>query len=625
MASVWGELKRRNVVKVAVAYAIVGWILVEVSSVLGPALSLPDWATSFVAFLLILGFPIAMLLTWAYELTPEGMKKTKTVPLSESITKVTGRKLDFVIIGVLAIAVAFFAVDRFVLDTSGPFAGADIDPASLDVVLDEPPSTAAELTPAIAEEAQREVLPNSVAVLPFRNDSPDPDNAYYASGIHEEILNHLVKLSALSVIARTSVEQYRNTEKSIPEIARELNVETVMEGSLRYDSGRIRITVQLNDGITGAHLWSETYTRDFDDIFAIESDVAMNVANAVGAEFSLEEQASIEKLPTNSPEAYDLYVKAGQIGGDVGLAYLDQAIELDPNFAEAYARRAGAKLIRLQNDLRPGETIADRLDQEVPIRRDLERALALDPGVGQAYAELAYLHERNWRGAEAQEVYERALQLLPNDVTLMRNFARFKAWTEQQPEEAISLATRATELAPNSGAAYRNLGNVHDLLGNRDEAYSAFYKALSISSPGRVAFQIAFAHGEVSRGNSAEAQSALRLVEPLALDSDNIVFLATVAYLYSKLGMRDDVARVLVEFDERAADRTIASSSRVLVNLARGDEERALQWLTTAAEDREVYLGQNFIMRIKFNVWEDPVLDRPEFVKLREQLGFTDL
>jgi len=129
----------------------------------------------------------------------------------------------------------------------------------------------------------------------------------------------------------------------------------------------------------------------------------------------------------------------------------------------------------------------------------------------------------------------------------------------------------------------------------------------------------------VSRGNSAEAQSAVRLVEPLALDSDNIVFLATVAYLYSKLGMRDDVARVLVEFDERAADRTIASSSRVLVNLAKGDEERALQWLTTAAEDREVYLGQNFIMRIKFNVWEDPVLDRPEFVKLREQLGFTDL
>ncbi len=624
MASVWGELKRRNVVKVAVAYAIVGWILVEVSSVMGPALNLPDWATSLVAFFLILGFPVALLLSWAYELTPDGMTRTKSVPLSESITKVTGRKLDFVIIGLLVLAVGFMFVDNY-LPESGPFAGAEIDPASLEVELDEPPSIAAEPLPAIEEEAQREVLPNSVAVLPFRNDSPDPNNAYYASGIHEEILNHLVKLSALSVIARTSVEQYRNTEKSIPEIASELNVETVMEGSLRYDSGRIRITVQLNDGITGTHLWSETYTRDFDDIFAIESDVAMNVANAVGAEFSLEEQASIEKIPTNSPEAYDLYVKAGQIRGDVGLAYLDQAIELDPNFAEAYARRAGANVIRLQNDLRPGETIAERLEQEVPIRRDLEQALVLDPGVGQAYEWLAYLHERNWRGAEAQDVYERALQLLPNDVTVMRNFARFKAWTEQQPEEAIRLATRATELAPNSAAAYRYLGNVHDLLGNRDEAYSVFYKALSISPPGGVPYQMAVARAEMSRGNSAEAQSALRLAEPLALDADNIVYLAAVAYLYSKLGMRDDAARVLAEFDEREADRTIASASRILVNLARGDEERALQWLTTAAEDREVYLGQNNIMRIKFNVYEDPVLDRPEFVELREQLGFTDL
>ena len=138
MASVWGELKRRNVVKVAVAYAIVGWLLVEVSSTVFPVLQIPDWAIAFVTMLLILGFPVALILSWAYELTPDGMERTKAVPMSESITKVTGRKLDFVIIGVLAIAVAFFAVERFVLDTAGPFAGADIDPASLEVVLDEP-------------------------------------------------------------------------------------------------------------------------------------------------------------------------------------------------------------------------------------------------------------------------------------------------------------------------------------------------------------------------------------------------------------------------------------------------------------------------------------------------------
>ncbi len=138
MASVWGELKRRNVVKVAVAYAIVGWLLIEVTSTVFPLVQLPDWTATFVAMLILVGFPIALILSWAYELTPDGMERTNSVPISDSITKVTGRKLDFVIIGVLTIAVALFAVDRFLLNTAGPFAGADIDPASLDVVLDEP-------------------------------------------------------------------------------------------------------------------------------------------------------------------------------------------------------------------------------------------------------------------------------------------------------------------------------------------------------------------------------------------------------------------------------------------------------------------------------------------------------
>ncbi len=169
MASVWGELKRRNVVKVAVAYAIVGWLLVEVSSTVFPVLQIPDWAVAFVTMLLILGFPVALILSWAYELTPDGMERTKGVPLSDSITKVTGRTLDFVIIGLMAVGIVFLVVENYVLDTAGPFAGANIDPASLEVVLDAPPTAVAEPTPSVSVEEQREVLPNSVAVLPFEN------------------------------------------------------------------------------------------------------------------------------------------------------------------------------------------------------------------------------------------------------------------------------------------------------------------------------------------------------------------------------------------------------------------------------------------------------------------------
>ena len=185
-------------------------------------------------------------------------------------------KLNFIVIGVLVLAVAFLLIERYVL-------------------VDEPSDETIEPISTNLEEQQRNVLPNSVAVIPFENFSPDPDHAYFAAGIHEEILNQLAKVSALNVIARTSVLQYANTEKSVIEIASEMNVETVMEGSVRYADGLVRITTQLNDGFTGAHLWSETYTHDLGDIFAIQSDVAMNIANA------LEERESIEKVPTNSP------------------------------------------------------------------------------------------------------------------------------------------------------------------------------------------------------------------------------------------------------------------------------------------------------------------------------------
>ncbi len=274
-----GELKRRNVVRVAVAYAIVGWLLIEVSTTVLPLFEAPDWIAQVFAFFVILGFPLSLILSWAYELTPEGIKLERDVVAGERITHVTGRKLDFAIIGALVLALGFVVYNY----ESGD------------------------------DEVAVSVLPNSVAVLPFENLSPDPDEAYFATGLHDEILSQLAKLSNLSVISRTSMLRYADSDLSIPEIARELNVGTVMEGSVRYADDRVRITTQLIDAATDEHLWSETYEREFSDIFAIESDIAMNVANALQAEFSLEEQQRIEEIPTDSPEAYALYLRATTI------------------------------------------------------------------------------------------------------------------------------------------------------------------------------------------------------------------------------------------------------------------------------------------------------------------------
>ena len=571
------------------AYAIVGWLLIEVSSVIAPALNLPDWAISLVVFFVILGFPLALILSWAYELTPDGMKKSHEVEAKESISQTTGRKLDFAIIGALVLALGF-VVYNYVLEDGEEPAG---------------------------------VLPNSVAVLPFENLSPDPDNAYFAAGMHEEILNQLVTLRNLSVISRTSVVRYADSGLSIPEIANELNVQTIMEGSVRYAGNRVRIAAQLIDAETDEHLWSDVYERDLTDVFGIQSDIAMNVANALAAEFSLEEQERIERIPTDSPEAYDLYVKAGQVGIEVGLAYLDQAIDLDPDFALAYVRRGWYRSFGLVSDLRPGETLADRRAQESSARQDLEKAVELDPDTGLAYAVLANIHVRNWRGAEAQSVYERALRLLPNDVSVLQSYVLFRGRTDHA-EEAIGLATRAIELAPNEAEPLRVLAQAHEFAGNLDEASDAYRRVISMV-PGDTRTQGNVARMELLLGHSVDAEKEYRLFEPLALNNRNSTQLANLAYGYARLELEDDAARALAEFDERAADRTLASAAWIIASLARGDEQQALSWLNRAVEEREVWLGQGIILRIKANTIQDPVLEKPQFAELREQLGFTDL
>ncbi len=577
MASVWGELRRRNVVKVAVAYAIVGWLLIEVSSTVLPIFEAPDWIVQVFAFFVILGFPLALVLSWAYEITPDGMKRSHEVEATESITHVTGRKLDFAIIGALVLALGF-VVYNYVLEDSEVAVG---------------------------------VLPNSIAVLPFRNDSPDPDNAYYASGIHEEILNHLVKLSALSVIARTSVEQYANTEKSIPEIASELNVETVMEGSVRYAGGQIRITTQLNDGVTGAHLWSETYTRDFDDIFAIESDVAMNVANAVGAEFSLQEQASIEQIPTESPAAYALYLQALGDAPLAALNFLDRALELDPEFAEAY----GLKALRIINRGRVDPALEP--DRVRRAQEAAEQALALDPNLASAHAALAALHTLNWRWAEAERAFERAYQSNPSDTDVLAAYGSFRRDVGQYAE-AVRLFERAAELNPN--ASQTQLGISHRYAKNYDAAATAFRQAIDLNSANAAAYTH-LALTEISRGNSDEALRQLSTGEQLWGDSIPSTRLAQTALGYAHLNRPQEVERIfdVLQERDRANDDSVGNDSWTMTYLALGDYEQALQYLEALVSESA---GGEWLMgQVKANDLSDPVLEEPRWQEIRDRLG----
>jgi len=582
LTSFFGELRRRNVVKVAVAYAIVGWVLIEVSATVLPIFEAPDWIVQVFTFFVILGFPLALILSWAYEITPEGVKLERNVAAGESITHVTGRKLDFAIIGALVLALGFVVYNYVLEDTDGR-------------------------------------LPNSVAVLPFENMSVDPEEAFYASGIHEEILNQLVKLSALNVIARTSMQQYANTEKTIPEIARELNVETVMEGSVRYAGGQIRITAQLNDGITGAHLWSETYTRDFEDIFAIESDVAMSVANAVGAEFSLAEQARLEKIPTDSLEAYRLYLLANQTGGSLRREYLDQAIQADPNFAQAYVRRALHNVNELRFDRREENYAGRRAVLEARVLQDLDRARMLDSNLGSGYSILGLMHSLNWRGIEARDAFQRSYELSPNNAGALVLYADFLSWTGQH-ERALELAQRALELDP--ATSQSALGEIFEYAKDRDSAYAAWKKRLEVA-PGDARALSHLGILEIVFDYRVEAEKTLRLAELAGGDSP--IYLPTVIYGYGRLGLHEDVERLGTHFERMTADQRLGAGQKAFSSLARGDLEEAFSLLKAAAEDKEPYDSNVILMRFKLNVFDDPILEHSEFVEIREKLGFTDL
>jgi len=558
MTSFFGELKRRNVVKVAVAYAIVGWVLIEVTTTVLPTFEAPAWVLQTITFVIILGFPLAVVLSWIFDLTPEGLERTGPVPVSGRVAKSSERKLDFAIIGALVLALGF-VVYNYVLEDRGAVA----------------------------------VLPNSVAVLPFENLSLDPEDAFFASGIHEETLNQLAKLRNLSVISRTSMLRYADSDLSIPEIAEELNVQTVMEGSVRYAADRVRITAQLIDAATDEHLWSEVYERDFADIFAIQSDIAMNIANALEAEFSLEEQESIEKIPTRSVAAYELYLQAtatgldGRIAIDTAHSLLDRAIELDPEFALAYARRAGLYQNREAID-------------------DAQKALSLDPNLPSAHLVLSLSDVLGWRWSEGRERLERALELAPNAPQVLIQYAWVNAISGQH-DEAMRDAQRALALDPNDpGGIVHLFASYVYLLAGRDSEAQRIFREANEQNPTSYLFYAWLSR--MLRGNPSEAEElALKAVEYYLEGGAGRHY---VTYSLALAGLQDEAVRFSPDVDAPGP-----AGLRMMRALAHGDQQRALDVLNRTTETRSRY-GYGLIL-LSHNVWRDPVLDRAEFVEAR--------
>lgn len=466
----------------------------------------------------------------------------------------------------------------------------------------------------------------SVAVLPFANLSSNPDDSYFAAGVHEELINRLARIEALDVIARTSVMQYAGRPIAISEVREELNVTAVLEGSVRYSEDRIRVTAQLIDAETELHLWSDTYDRRLGEIFAIQSEIAENIASALAAELTPTERESIRRELTDSPEAYVLYLRAIRMQGPglPALGYftvLDQAIMLDPEFATAYSARAWGNTQSLLLDLGDQADFQERraaLEQRV--LDDIETAIALDEATTSgALTQLARIHQYNWRVSTAMETYERAYEANPDDPTMLAYYATFLAQFGEH-SEAIRIAERAVELAPRSQQTIILLANVLQFAGRLEEALATYETAIELSPTTTNVAQTNAALLHVALGNRELAERNLKLAESFAIEG-NPLLLTQVAYGYSRLGLAEDTDRVLLVFEQAAEGGTrVADIGWAIASLARQDEERTLEWLQQVTENRP-YEGYHLIMRIKANIDRDPILDRPELAQVRQALG----
>lgn len=482
--SFYQELKRRNVFRLAVAYIIVGWLVMQIGEVMSPALRLPDWVNSALAFFIILGFPFAIFFAWAFELTPEGLKKEKDVNRSQSVTHVTGRKLDFAIIGLLAVALVYFVWESRLADRS------QVEPEHLSQPRTEQSgeTSAGKMNPTpVAPTDTRK----SIAVLPFINRSANEENtAFFSDGVHDEILTNLSKIGSLKVISRTSVMNYRDTTRNMREIGEELGVTALLEGGVQRAGNNLRINMQLIEAASDEHIWAETYSRELtaENVFAIQAEIAAAVAEALHAVLSPEELAKLEATPTRNLEALDHYLLAKQHfmrqnwdSLEQTLIELDESLTLDPRFQLAWELKAWTLAAQINTGAR---TLAEN---QSTWKAAVDRALELDPDSGWAHGALAEYHFQTGDNSAAATEYLTAVNLAPHNAALLLDYAVFTRRTGG-PETALELLLRAQELDPMSIQVWWGLGRVYMQLNQPERATEAYARIRAIdpaSSTGR--------------------------------------------------------------------------------------------------------------------------------------------
>jgi len=625
--SFFEELKRRNVIRVAIAYGVASWLLLQLADVLIDLLGLSEVAGKYIVLIMVIGFIPALVFAWAFEVTPEGVKREKDVDRSQSIASQTGKKLDRIIFGVLIVALGYFIYEsRFSAQKTRS------DPASSvqNVSAETPPARSVSPSQNASTVASND---NSIAVLPFANRSRLEDDEFFTDGIHDDLLTQLAKISGLKVISRTSVMKFKDTQLTIPEIAAQLGVSTILEGGIQRAGKRIRINAQLISVATDEHLWAETFDREMtiENIFEIQSEIARQIVTAVRGELTEAEVASISQLPTDSLPAYEAYLHARSLinqGEYTGAKYiaaeewLRKAVEFDPEFALAWTELVitGGQAIWLGFD--------DNKARFQATYQALEKAEAFGPDLPDtlaARAEVKYRLESDFHAAKV--LFAQASAAKPGDATLLERLATAERRTGDF-EAAVTHLQMAIELDPeNLFARTTLLGTLvpmrafdrAELLADlwmekypQNPVFPAFKANALLLREGDVAGarsfidQVAFSTDIFYQGSAAQVfwcardfQALIELNKPLLENTSiglahRLIELTDMSAAYRMLGeaqKADEFSRTAIEMAQDYKSPNPNSMAWVLDGLARayaasGNYAKALETSSRARESK---------------------------------------
>ncbi|HEU0207703.1 MAG TPA: tetratricopeptide repeat protein [Candidatus Udaeobacter sp.] len=557
LRNVLAELKRRNVYKVAGAYAVVAWLLMQIASQIFPFFEIPNWVVRMVVLVLVIGFPIALIIAWAFEVTPEGIKRTQTADAAGQ--RSSGSAWIYVVLVGAALSIGLFFVGRYTA------ADATHRPAS----------------DQLRRDKQRKTIANvpgkSIAVLPLLNESGDPKDEYFSDGLSEELISALAQISGLKVIGRSSSFRFKDRTEEPKVIGEKLGVSTLLEGTVRKQGDRVRIVAELISAADGIELWTRTFDRELKDIFAVQQEIARAVAESLRITL-LGPQEKPTQMATNSVEAHNAYLQGHfhRQRGNVedyrkAITYFDRAIELDPNYALAYAERAEAWTVI-------GDLTGERPTAYPKARSDAEKAVAIAPGLAEAHAALGWvLAFAEWKFAEGLSELQRAKELSPTNPTANDLLARVIVYRGRM-EEAEHQARQAVELDPLSVATQFTLGRVLFYAGKLDEAEAAGRKMAELqpSAASNHRWQVLVA---VQRG---DGETALREAQLEPDEGFRAFELALAHYIRGDKKAAETALAELISHSREGLAYQIAE-----VYAVRHDADKAFEWLQIAFDNHD--------------------------------------